>query len=120
MKKKPKKITKRQINLIGTSQENIVCLMAQSNYTNIIFESNNPILMAYNLAIYEQILPSFFIRVNRGCTINTRFIKELNYHDRSIILINNQEIHIARRRWENIKNSLKKYVGPLPRSNKAI
>ena len=107
MKKKPKKITKRQINLIGTTQENIICLMAQSNYTNIVFASDNTLLMAYNLAVYDQALPSFFVRVNRGCTVNTRFIKELNYHDRSIILINNQEIPIARRRWESIKNSLR-------------
>jgi DNA-binding LytR/AlgR family response regulator len=118
---KRKIITKKQINLIGTTQENIVCLIAHSNYTSIVFVSNNPLLMAYNLAVYDQILPSFFVRVKRGCTINIRFIKELNYHDRSIILVNNQEIPIARRRRENIKNCLRKYDdGPLPRGNKAI
>jgi DNA-binding LytR/AlgR family response regulator len=105
--KTPKKhiTTKHQI-LLGQANENIICLFANSNYTNIVFANEKPKLTAYNLAIYDNYLPNNFVRINRSCTVNTYFIKELNYHERTIILNNNTEIPISRRRWLLVKENL--------------
>jgi DNA-binding LytR/AlgR family response regulator len=108
MKTTKKHITSKQQILLSQANENIICLLANSNYTNIVFANSKPKLTAYTLAIYDNYLPNNFLRVNRNCTINTYFIKEINYQDQSIVLLNNTEVSISRRRWIFIKESLKR------------
>jgi DNA-binding LytR/AlgR family response regulator len=108
MKTTKKHITTKQQILLSQANENIICLLANSNYTNIVFANDKPILTAYTLAIYDNFLPNNFLRINRYCTVNKNFIKEVNYHDQSVVLLNNTEMAISRRRWIFIKESLKR------------
>jgi DNA-binding LytR/AlgR family response regulator len=104
----PKYFKKREKMVLKEAEQNIICLIADSNYTNLIFETGQSKLTACNLAVYDALLPSSFLRVNRSCTINKQFIKKFNFHERLILLTNNTEIPISRRRWLFIKEKLKK------------
>jgi DNA-binding LytR/AlgR family response regulator len=108
---KTKLLRKKQKTLLSEAEQNLICLVAESNYTHLIFEKGKSILMAHNLAVYDELLPDSFLRVNRSCTINKLFIKEINFHEQSIVLKNNTEVNISRRRWLYIKENLKPRIG---------
>lgn len=103
----PKYFKKREKTVLKEAEQNIICLVADSNYTQLIYETGRPKLTACNLAVYDSLLPNTFLRVNRSCTINKHFIKEFNVFERSLVLSNNKEVLISRRRWLFIKENLR-------------
>ncbi|WP_428658034.1 LytR/AlgR family response regulator transcription factor [Runella sp.] len=52
----------------------IMRLEGQRNYTLFVLKTGQQILVSKTLGIYEELLPSEFIRVNRGCIINTSYL----------------------------------------------
>ena len=89
--------------------EEIVYLSSQGNYTSFYTSKDkNPFLGSYNLKYYEEILPENFSLVHRGYIIN---LDELKYVEQknsqySIILSNEDQIPISRRKYKTFKDRM--------------
>ncbi len=102
MKTTERKHRKGHENLIKSAPEHIIRLEANINYTSFVMQSGKRKIMSYTLAMYDMLLPQSFIRVNRSCIINRKFIKNLNSIDKTLILKDGTEIQISRRRWNEV------------------
>jgi DNA-binding LytR/AlgR family response regulator len=89
-------------NLLKSAPEHIIRLEANINYTSFVMQSGKRKIMSYTLAMYGLILPQTFIRVNRSCIINIKFIKNFNSDDKKVMLKDGTEIQISRRRWNEV------------------
>jgi DNA-binding LytR/AlgR family response regulator len=89
-------------NLIKSAPEHIIRLEANINYTSFVMQSGKRKIMSYTLAMYDMILPQSFIRVNRSCIINSKFIKNLNSIDKKLTMKDGTEVQISRRRWNEV------------------
>jgi DNA-binding LytR/AlgR family response regulator len=89
-------------NLLKSAPEHIIRLEANINYTSFVMQSGKRKIMSYTLAMYGLILPQSFIRINRSCIINRKFVSNLNTEDKKIILKDGTEIQISRRRWNEV------------------
>lgn len=103
MKTKIRKPRRVHEKLLIEAQENTVRLEANINYTNFILQSGKHETMAYPLAIYDVLLPQFFIRINKSCIVNKNFIENLNIKNKTVVLKDGTEIQISRRRWRQVR-----------------
>lgn len=99
MKTIERKHRKGHENLIKSAPEQIIRLEANINYTSFVMQSGKRKIMSYTLAMYGMILPQSFIRVNKSCIVNIKFIKNLNSENKKVILEDGTEVQISRRRW---------------------
>ena len=102
MKTIARKHRKGHENLINSAPEHIIRLEANINYTSFVMQSGKRKIMSYTLAMYDMILPQSFIRVNRSCIINSKFIKNLNSIDKKLTMKDGTEVQISRRRWNEV------------------
>lgn len=102
MKTIERKHRKGHENLLKSAPEHIIRLEANINYTSFVMQSGKRKIMSYTLAMYDMILPQSFIRVNRSCIINRKFIKNLNSIDKKLTMKDGTEVQISRRRWNEV------------------
>ncbi|MCE3226764.1 MAG: DNA-binding response regulator [Bacteroidetes bacterium] len=89
----------------------ILALEAQSNYTNISTVEGQKHLISKSLNDLEELLSPLenFIRINRSIIINHSFIKSYSKaYPFTIVMDNNSEYEISRRRRSEIISILKK------------
>ena len=110
MKTIPQKPHKRHETLMKFAPQEIVRLEANINYTYFVMQTGKNKIMSYNLAKYDMILPSSFIRVNRWCIINCNFIKTFVADDKKIVMKDGTEVQISRRRWHEVRQSFTQIV----------
>lgn len=88
----------------------IICCEAQNSYTIFHLVNNQQIVSSKPIGDYEELLSdAFFIRIHKSWLINMKHIKEyLRGEGGTVIMSNNKELEIARRKREYFVTELKK------------
>ena len=82
-------------------QRDIMRLEGPRNYTLFVLKNGQKILVSKNIGFYEELLPPNFLRVNRGCIINTAYLDvSLGEHFR---LRDGYEIPVSRRKIKQLE-----------------
>lgn len=106
----PKKLvlpTKEETIFVETSE--IIYLRGEDNYTHFYFKNSKPLLVSKTLGEFEEILEDLgFLRSHKGYLINLYEVKKILNQDGGVLVMSdNQEIPIARRRRQIVQDSLK-------------
>jgi two-component system LytT family response regulator len=90
------------------NKEEIICCESESNYTYFYLSDDRKVLSTMNLKRVSEILTDAnFFRIHKSFLININFIKKtLKTEGGIVILENNLEIPIARRRKDEFMNLL--------------
>ena len=96
-------VNQKQKTLIPV--ENIIMLESQSNYSVFHLKHGKKRIYAHTIRYFEeQLLDKKFIRVHSGFLINPVFVIEYNREDGKLMMANNLEANISRRKRKNLKN----------------
>lgn len=93
--------------------QEIISLHAESNYTTLLLKDGKSILVSICLKELEKRLSknnnAQYLRISRSVLVNVQFIVNVNYHlgNSHIILTNNEEVAISRRKRLQIKSQMK-------------
>jgi DNA-binding LytR/AlgR family response regulator len=91
--------------------ENIIMLEGQSNYSVFHLKYGKKRIYAHTIRYYEdQLLDQQFIRVHSGFLINPSFVVEYNRVDGKLMMENNLEASISRRKRKNLKEFSSKCI----------
>lgn len=84
--------------------KDVVMLKGDINYTEVIFQNGNKLIVAKTLKRLNDTFSEFgFFRVNKSNIINIRFLTN-TYENFSVVkLKNNIELNVSRRRREDLK-----------------
>jgi DNA-binding LytR/AlgR family response regulator len=85
----------------------VVRMDGDRNYTVFVLASGKKHISSKTLCFYEPYLPEGLIRIHKNCVINQKHIRLLSVRTQSIILTDNIEVKVARRRWKEICSLLK-------------
>lgn len=99
---------KQAINVGGRTHlwpNEIVCLVADTNYTVLHLSNGNKITVSYNLGKLEGrlILHRSFVRANRSTIVNLDFMSEYTTEHLRIL---EKQVVFSRRRKENVLNTI--------------
>lgn len=98
-------VNQKQKTLIPV--ENIIMLESQSNYSVFHLKYGKKRIYAHTIRYFEdQLLDKKFIRVHSGFLINPVFVVEYNREDGKLMMENNLEATISRRKRKNLKGYL--------------
>ena len=91
--------------------DEILYAEASSNYTHFHFTNKQTICTAKSMFEYEELLAdSGFVRIHKSYLVNLLHVKEyLRGEGGSVILSNNQEIEVSRRKREMLMSRMKEY-----------
>ncbi|MBO9636103.1 MAG: response regulator transcription factor [Chitinophagaceae bacterium] len=91
--------------------KDILYCEASGSYTNLHFAGQPPVCSARPIHEYEEMLSrSNFVRIHKSYLVNLSHVKEyLRGEGGSVVLSNNQEIEVSRRKKEIFLNEIKKY-----------
>ena len=81
----------------------VVRLEGTGNYTTFILSNGTSYLSSKSLCVYAPNLPSDFVRVHKGCIINRHFVTQLDKGKRCVLMTDNVEIQVARRRRKEVQ-----------------
>jgi two-component system, LytTR family, response regulator len=81
----------------------VLRLEGTGNYTTFILSNGTRHLSSKSLCVYDQHLPADFVRVHKSCIINRRFVVRFDKKRRCILMKDEQEVKVARRRWQQAK-----------------
>jgi two-component system, LytTR family, response regulator len=89
--------------------KNIIVCIAEGAYTNFILTNNKKIMASRPLLDYEQMLQdNSFIRIHKSNLININHVKQyIRGEGGSVILSNDMEIEVSRRKKENFIEMMK-------------
>lgn len=88
--------------------QEVVMMKAASNYTSIHLANGKVICVAKTLQILTDEFASYgFFRINRSSTVNLHFIAKLNESQTNLVLKNEMQLDISRRRKECFVNVFK-------------
>jgi DNA-binding LytR/AlgR family response regulator len=91
--------------------ENIIMLESQSNYSVFHLKYGKKRIYAHTIRYFEnQLLDQQFIRVHSGFLINPSFVVEYNREDGKLMMENNLEANISRRKRKNLKDISSKFI----------
>lgn len=96
--------------------KNIMYCEASGSYTNLHVAGQSAICSARPIHEYEDMLSnSNFVRIHKSYLVNLSHVKEyVRGEGGSVILSNNQEIEVSRRKKEMFLTEMKKYYKFLP------
>jgi two-component system, LytTR family, response regulator len=91
--------------------KNILFCEASGSYTNFYFTDKNLICSAKAIHEYEELLADAgFIRIHKSYLVNLLHVKEyIRGEGGSVILSNNQEVEVSRRKKDMLMARMKKY-----------
>ncbi|WP_409034067.1 LytR/AlgR family response regulator transcription factor [Runella sp.] len=81
----------------------VVRLEGTGNYTTFILSNGTSHLSSKSLCVYAPNLPVSFVRVHKGCIINRRFVVRFDRKRRCVLMTDNVEIQVARRRLKEVQ-----------------
>ncbi len=86
------------------SKDDIMWLESDRNYTYVHLCNGKKILLSKTLQLIEsQLSNDDFSRVNKGITVNLRFIKTINVHQKNLQLSCGLRLPISRRRLPGLR-----------------
>jgi DNA-binding LytR/AlgR family response regulator len=98
-------VNQKQRTFIPVS--NIIMLESQSNYSVFHLKYGKKRIYAHTIRYFEgQLLDKKFIRVHNGFLINPSFVLEYNQEDSKLVMENNLEASISRRRRKSLSDVL--------------
>jgi DNA-binding LytR/AlgR family response regulator len=92
--------------LKNLNQESICYLESSINYTLFFLKDGRSVVSGYNIKVFEALFHDQpFIKINRSKLVNVAFIMKTKIMDNtySVLLRNGEEINIARRRVNKIR-----------------
>lgn len=92
--------------LKNLNQESICYLESSINYTLFFLKDGRSFISGYNIKVFEALFQDQpFIKINRSKLVNVAFIMKTKIMDNtySVLLQNGDEINIARRRVNKIR-----------------
>ena len=91
--------------------QDIIYCEASSNYTNFHFTNRPTICASKPIHEYEELLEdSNFIRTHKSYMVNLEHVKEyLRGEGGTIVLSNNQEVEVSRRKKDMLMTRMKEY-----------
>ncbi len=92
--------------LIDEAVSEVIRLEANINYTLFVLRTGKSKIMSYTLGMYGLLLSEGFLRVNRSCIINTKFISSFDRENKQVLLNDGTLVKISRRRWEEVSNRI--------------
>ncbi|MBD2753804.1 LytTR family DNA-binding domain-containing protein [Spirosoma validum] len=98
------KIVLESPDRISSVQHSVMYLLGNANYSTVVYDSGEVVVMAYTLAKYEQVLPGF-IRVHKRHLINPRYVTALT--PTHVVMMDEVRLPIARRRHADVVKLLK-------------
>ena len=89
--------------------KNIVYLESDKRKTKVYCSNGNQILVNKCLSFMEEKLPDEnFFKIHKSFIINIDYLKSINYKDEKIVILkNNIKLHIACRKFTELKKFLK-------------
>ncbi|WP_247232827.1 LytTR family DNA-binding domain-containing protein [Telluribacter sp. SYSU D00476] len=95
--------------------EDIVRLEGEGNYTAFTLIGGKQYITSRTLRFYEEMLPSSFVRIHKGCIINIAYLEKLCITERLAQLADGSAMSIARRRWPQFRDLVEKqYRNSIP------
>ncbi|MCU0447231.1 MAG: LytTR family transcriptional regulator [Microscillaceae bacterium] len=91
---------------IDISLEDVVRIEADINYSHLILNSGQRIILARTLKAYEKDLSFPFLRVNKSFIINVNFLDEMPILDKKVMMKDGKIIPISRRRVERVEKAI--------------
>ena len=86
-------------NTTGKSWENIVFCRADGSYTRIFFEDGKKTIVTQNLGkVLDQLSETLFVRCHHSYLINLRMISHVDLKNKNVILKDEFNIPISRRK----------------------
>lgn len=86
----------------------IVRLEAHGNYTFFILNDGRRLLFSKTIAVFEETLPSFFLRVHRSFILNTHYLDiPLKRGMNVVIMTDGTKITVSRRKKKQVRDALK-------------
>jgi len=82
----------------------VVRLEGMGNYTTFILNNGTSHLSSKSLCVYAPNLPSYFVRVHKGCIINHRFVVRFDKTKKCVVMTDGCEVKVARRKKNLVKN----------------
>lgn len=95
-----------KINIIN--EEDIVCLLADGNYTEVIVVNDSKIISTKPLKYFNSIFDSHgdFFRVSKSSIVNKKSIKSFDKSSNTILLSNGSSLEVSRRRKKDFIDEL--------------
>jgi DNA-binding LytR/AlgR family response regulator len=77
----------------------IVQIAGLGNYSQFILRDGRRIVSAYTMKVYQDVLPSYFLRIHRASLVNGHYISGWS-GQHGLLLIDGSRVEIARRKAE--------------------
>jgi len=108
-KEYPKEITlPNKGSFVIRETAELVCLIADNNYTNFVFEDGENILVAKTMKFYAEVLnPECFVRCSRSVIVNCKFLSSIS--EDMVHLKNQTSYSISRRKKKDVLEVFKNY-----------
>lgn len=81
---------------------------AEGSYCRIHFLSGKSVFSARNIGTFEKELPSHFFRIHRSTIVNLKMVAEIKSTIHAVVLKNQIEVSVSRRKRSAFKEALKK------------
>lgn len=96
----------KHLNLLKDARKQVIKLVADANYTVFHLGDGKSAVMSYSLKNYQNYLNYPFVRVNKSCIVNLRFLENLCTENKRIQLKDGSEIQISRRRFNEVYKNI--------------
>jgi two-component system LytT family response regulator len=90
----------------------LVRVEATSNYSRLFFSNGRILVVAKVLAWFEEKLAGHgFVRTHRSHLVNMYYISKIRIEKQGILVLKNrEEIAIAKRKKQELKNSIRRFI----------
>jgi len=98
-------------NKVAIPFQDLVRIEGRGNYTEFFLQNGKTILTSKTISYYESLLPTFFLRVNKGCIINCHHlvfgkspkITELRMIDGSYVQVSRRKKALVKHYYNQIR-----------------
>lgn len=92
--------------------KNLIRVEAISNYSRLFFSNGRSLVVAKVLAWFEEKLTEHgFVRTHRSHLVNMHYISKIVMEKQGVLVLKNKEqIAVAKRKKQELKNSIRRFI----------
>ncbi|MFN8347570.1 MAG: LytTR family DNA-binding domain-containing protein [Spirosomataceae bacterium] len=91
-------------NKVAIPFQDLLRIEGRGNYTEFFLQNGKKVLTSKTLSFYEPLLPSFFLKVNKGCIINCHYlIITQSRKIGALQMTDGTKVEVARRKKASVK-----------------
>lgn len=91
-------------NKVTIHYHDLMRIEGRGNYTEFFLQNGKTILTSKTISFYEPLLPSFFLKVNKGCIINcNHLIMTRSPKITSLQMVDGTYVEVSRRKRAFVK-----------------